>query len=261
MYNIIPLILVLISLVIIIFIVIRKFPVLANIDVENIPKEKEAKIKEEIISNRLRRSITKWSSKLIKVLKFLAEKIIAFSKWFYESLHEMRDNYRKETVKEGEKEEVVESALEEVKELQKSEKYKEAEKKLIDIISVDSQNIEAFKILGEIYFEQKNYNDAKETFQHIIKLLEKSDSDEELAEVYFNLALVNKEEENFDKALDEIKKALKLNPNNPRYLDTMLEISIINKDKISALDAYEKLEKANPDNQKLKEFKEKIREL
>ena len=41
MYNIIPLVLILISLSIIIVIVVKKFPALANLDVENIPKEKE----------------------------------------------------------------------------------------------------------------------------------------------------------------------------------------------------------------------------
>ena len=92
---------------------------------------------------------------------------------------------------------------------------------------------------------------------------EESDRDinSQLAAIYFDLAIVDKAMDNFDGALASINKAYKLERNNPRYLDTKLEISIIKKDKISALEAYENLVKVNPDNQKLADFKEKIDEL
>jgi len=61
--------------------------------------------------------------------------------------------------------------------------------------------------------------------------------------------------------LGSIKRSLEKHPNNPRYLDTMIEISIINKDKISALEAFDKLKEANPDNKKLEEWKKEIRKL
>lgn len=262
MYNIIPLVLILASLTIIIFILARKFSVLASIDIESIPKEKEAKIKEEIVSNRLKRNLVKWSAKLVKTLKFIGAKILLFSKWIYSKLHEMRDNYKqKSKISPEEKEFTLSSALEEARELQKAENYQEAEKKLIEIISFDSQNIEVFRLLGEVYFEQKNYNDSREAFKHVVKLLENEEEEESLAEIYFDLALIDQAEENWEAATEMMKKTLKLNPNNPRYLDTMLEISIINKDKISALDAFEKLEKINPENKKLTEFKERITNL
>ena len=41
----------------------------------------------------------------------------------------------------------------------------------------------------------------------------------------------------------------------------MLEISIIVKDKALALDAYKKLFKTNPENNKIAEFKKQIDEL
>jgi hypothetical protein len=69
MYNIIPLILILLSLGIMAIIIVRKFPALANLDVDNIPAEKEAKFKEQIISNRLKRSFIKWGSKFIRLVK------------------------------------------------------------------------------------------------------------------------------------------------------------------------------------------------
>jgi hypothetical protein len=58
-----------------------------------------------------------------------------------------------------------------------------------------------------------------------------------------------------------MKKALKIEPNNPRYLDTMFRISIIIKDKVLAFEAYDRLSKVNPENQKLAEFKAQLAEL
>lgn len=164
-----------------------------------------------------------------------------------------------------------------------------AEKKYIEIIGIDSKNVQAFKNLAQVYFELKNYEEAKQIFEHILKLKdddveaygglaeiakEKGDlsqaRDEYLralnvnnqrSQTYFDLALVYNAMDNGAEACWNIKKALDIEPNNPRYLDTMLDISIINKDKGAALGAYEKLKSANPENQKLAEFKKKIDEL
>jgi hypothetical protein len=57
------------------------------------------------------------------------------------------------------------------------------------------------------------------------------------------------------------RKALEIEPNNPRYLDTILEISIIKKDKVLANETYKRLKEVNPENQKLAEIKEEIAEL
>ena len=103
--------------------------------------------------------------------------------------------------------------------------------------------------------------EAKQTFEHILKLMEDSEDLTEIAEIHFNLSLVNQALNNLDEALGNIKRALGIEPNNPRYLDTRLEISIINKDKILALNTYDKLKKAISEIKKLKDFKKQIDEL
>ena len=262
MYNIIPLILILISLSVIIFIVVRKFSVLAGVDVDNIPAEKEAKVKERIISSRLKRNIFKWSSRLVKIFRFLGEKIGILSKWAYNKLHELKESYGAETILPvADKEKKIEELSAEAEEMIGEDNFKDAERRLIEIIGLDSQNIEAFRSLGNLYFKNKNYEDARQTFSHILKLMKDGGENNEIAEIYFQLSLVNRDDGRLDEALGQIKEALRAVPNNPRYLDTMVEISIMKKDKISALDAYDKLSKANPDNQKLKDLKKQIDEL
>lgn len=264
MYNLIPIILILVSLSVIIVIVVRKFSALASLDVENIPAEKENIVKERIISTRFKRNIIKWSSKILAILRFISEKGGVLSRFIFNKLIELKDRYAKEEVQQIEdKEEKIEKLYKESQELVKEEYYQEAEKKLIEIIGLDSKNLASFKALGGLYYQMKKHEEALETFKHALKLIQedKAADPSQEAEIYFNLALAHKEKENFKEALDELKKVLKIEPNNPRFLDTALEISIIKKDKSMALDAYEKLKEANPENKKLDEWKRKIKNL
>lgn len=257
MFNIIPLILILLSLSIIIIIVTRKFSVLASLDVENIPKEKEAKFKEQIISGRLKRNITMWFSKLARFVKPALLSIADFFKWLYNKLHEIKESYKSEEAPREEKsDDKIVNIISEANNLIKEEKLDEAEKKLIEVINLDNKNIEAFKTLGKLYFRRKNYDEAKQTLEHVLKL-----EQDESAESYFDLALANRGAGSMEEAVLNLRKALKIEPNNPRYLDTMLDIGIINKDKGLAMEAYRKLKSANPDNQKLTELKKQIDEL
>jgi len=290
MYNIIPLVLILICLAVIIVIIVRKFPVLANLDVKNIPVEKEARFKEQIISNRLKRNFTKWSSRLARPARMAVREISNFLKWLFIKLNKLKDSYAQEKALSGDdKQQKIEQLFREASELEKHDDLDIAEKKYIEIISLDSKNIKAFKALGQLYYERKDYEEAKQTFGHILKLKEDDeevyeglakiaqekgnlaqardeylkvlDIDNQHSQTYFDLALVYKAMENIDEAISNMKKALKIEPNNPRYLDIMLELSIIDKDKATALDIYKKLAEVNPDNQKLPEFKEQIDEL
>ena len=93
MYNIIPLLLILVSLSVIIVIVSRKFSVLASLDVDSIPAEKEAKFKERIISNRLKRNIVKSLAKASSVLAPLGRVIGDFFSAKLRKLLEAKDNF------------------------------------------------------------------------------------------------------------------------------------------------------------------------
>ncbi len=284
MYNIIPLLLILISLSVIIVIISGKFSVLAALDVESIPAEKEAKFKERIISNRLKRNIIKYWAKSSRVIKPLGLLVGGYIKSRLHKLYQAKNVYQSDERVDGP--ETIDQLFSQAEELRKRDDLDSAEKKYIEIIGLDSKNINAFKELGRVYFEKKEFEEAKQTFEHILKLKE-DDEDiyENLAKIakekgdlneardeylksininkqnsqtYFNLAEVYRAMDKLPEAVVNLKKALKIEPANPRYLDTMLEISIIIKDKELALGAYEKLFKANPENNKLEEFKRQI---
>ena len=275
MFNIIPLLLILISLGIIISIVVKKFSILANLDVNSIPAEREAKFKEKIIGNRIKRNYIKYYSKFINFLKPLGGVICNFFKLSYKKLLDFKDNYNKEIEVQVDEEKTVEKLFNEAEEAEKNDNLDEAEKKYIELIALDSKNVKAFKNLGKLYFERKDFNESKQTLEHVLRLLEKDymsevseggeqdreKTNEQLGEVYFYISLVSKSMDNIDGAFVNIDKALEIQPSNPRYLDTKLEISIIKKDKEMAKKTFKKLAETNPENQKLDELKKQIEEL
>jgi len=286
MYNIIPILLILISLSVIIVIVSQKFSVLAALDVDSIPAEKEAKFKERIISNRLKRNLVKWTAKFSVVSAPLVKATGNFFVSKLQKLLEAKSNYR--THANLDAEQIIEQLFSQAEELTKRGDLDAAEKKYIEVIGCDSKNVKAFKELGQIYFEKKEFEEAKQTFEHILKLKQDEDIYGQLAQIarakgnlneareeylksinlnkqnaqtHFNLSEVYRAMGKGKEALASLKKALKMEPANPRYLDTMLEISIIIKDKALALDAYGKLLKVNPENNKLAEIKRQIDEI
>jgi tetratricopeptide (TPR) repeat protein len=278
MFNLIPIILILASLSVIIVIIVRKFPVLANLDLEEVQAEREINFKEQIISNRLKRGYFKYQSRIVGIIKPIGFGISNFFQWFYNKLIDFRDNYNNKEDDSVAPEERVNILFSQTEEQIKNEEYDKAEKTLIEIIGLDSKNIKAFKELGQVYYTRKDFNEAKQTYLHALKLLENGTSqvtsalngvqedgnneiNSDIASIYFNITLINKAMEDFLEALKNINNALKIEPNNPRYLDTKLEISIINKDRVSALDAFEKLVEVNPENQKLDELKTMVDEL
>lgn len=264
---------------------------LANLDVDNIPAEKEAKFKERIISNRLKRNIIKWTSKFSRNIGPVSLSLRNLLNFIYDKLNQLKSDYKKTFADKGRDsfEQKIEQLFNEAENFKKQENYDLAEKKYIEVIGLDSKNIEAFKQLGHLYLELKNCEEAKQTFQHILKLkIDDEDTYDHLAQIakekgnfrqaredylkslkinkqnaqtYYNLATVNRAMGKLAEAAANLKKALNIEPNNPRFLDTMLETSIMLKDKIGALDAYGKLVEANPENQKIREFKKQINEL
>jgi tetratricopeptide (TPR) repeat protein len=251
---------------------------LANLDVSTIQAEREAKMKERIIGSRLKRNLSRYFHKLARILAPAGRGLTVMFKWIYRKLDEIKESAEAAEETESGSVDIAEKLFSEAEELFRQEELEKAEAKLIEIIGLDAKNSRAFKLLGKVYFERKDYNEARQTLEHVLRLLEKEYdarlveekeeiSDEtkalalNIAEIYYDLAQAHRAMESHGPALAAIKEALKYEPNNPRYLDIKLEISIINKDKINALSALEKLKKVNPENKKFKEWEKKVGEL
>jgi tetratricopeptide (TPR) repeat protein len=266
--DIIALILAGLSLVVIVFILAKKFPVLANIDIKEIQAERQAELKRKILNDKFKRQMMKFGQTFFKFLAPVGKSLGRFGKFIYDKLVNLKDNYSHEN-EVGQEDAAKKIALlfAEAEELNHKADPARAEAKYIEIIGLDSKNFKAFALLGENYLNRDSYEEAEQTFKHAIKLqeqLKKSGhdlNDLDLAKTFFNLSLVYIKMNSWPAAFLELKQALALEDSNPRYLDKMTELCIIMKDSVQAKTFCQKLESTNPGNKKLKDFKDRIREL
>lgn len=255
MTSFIPLILITASILVIFFIIKKHYVEILELEIDGENTQKDVNFKEKIIINRLKRDFIGFAKKLQKFFIPLYKKTKLFFNDFYKKLYEIKEKNQKElNLSKDNIPKTIRLLFREADNLFRDGEIDKAEKKLINIVELDNKNIGAFRALSQVYSEEKKYEEAISTLKYVIKL---GGDDQDC----FDLALAYQINGQVDHALKYIKKALILSPNNPRYLDNWLEISIMKKDKIEAFNAYEKLEKVNPENAKLKKLKAQIKEL
>jgi tetratricopeptide (TPR) repeat protein len=109
-------------------------------------------------------------------------------------------------------------------------------------------------ILGNLYFQQGFYDEAIMSYSQTILL------DSLYAGAYNNLAWIYTEiNSNLDQALTLSKRSLRLEPDNPVYLDTLAEIYLLKKDYFRALTYLRQAVDQKPDN--LEYYKEKLEKI
>jgi tetratricopeptide (TPR) repeat protein len=164
--------------------------------------------------------------------------------------------------------------------------YDTAEKAFIGVISLEEKNPAAYRGLGDVYFAEHQFVEARQTYRYalfldkrnehaLLRLAEIAEAEgawEQAIEYYQQTLLLNdgvssrflKLAELFTKigqpetALVAIQEALALEPQNPKYLDNYIEASILVENKKMAEDGFQRLRMVNPENQKLTLFRERI---
>jgi len=256
MFNIIPILIILLALTGIIIVVIRKFPQLSTINVNTIRQEKEQRVKKNILNERLKRRTENLTKSLGAWTTSVTGKFSTAMKQAQEKLRSIEADLKKPEIPQvlvtkedyEKKEEVIELHLEEAEKLSDEDEFELAEKKYIDIIAADPHNVEAFEGLGDLYYEQGMLTEAKETFKHVLKL------DPSSAMSLYDLAWITKRENDLESSREYIRKALEKEPKNVKFLDLDITLAIAQKDKPGALDSIALVREINPENQKLEEW-------
>ncbi len=263
------------------FIIGRRLSVLSSIDVESIPAEREARVKNKIIEDRIQRKLGEFqrtAAFAIVPLQGLLAHGVGYVRRLYHWLLELREHHEKGKIVGGStissiKEDMdpLRVALEEANRCIQEEEYESAEKKYIEIISKEKKFVEAYQGLADLYVKQKEWEQAQEVLLHVCKLqktlLKSRIGNEEgsiailYAQTLFKLNEVYQILGEYEKAYDSLKKALEFQKNNPKYLNALVELSVLLKQRIRAEKALEQLRKANPDNQKLNEFEDRIAQM
>ena len=137
-------------------------------------------------------------------------------------------------------------------------------------------------------FNNKDYNKAQETYEYIVKLNDDDYAYNRLGDIftikgdlnqatinyqkaiglknndpiyYYNLAKINLKLNHLEESLENVKKALNIEPDNSGLLDFLLDLSIIMGDKELANKTLNKLIENNPESKKITGAREKISKI
>lgn len=238
-------------------IAIRKFPQISLIDTGSIPQEREAKQKHEIVKRRVERMLAEgWQARAAKVTPIFG----ALQAWFrrqYGKIQALEQQMEKGMpVLVMDQPTHVQALFNEIESLVGAGKHAEAEKKYIEIISIDRRNLAAYRGLGEAYMAMKQFELARETFAFLAKAYraeagEDATAKAEAAKMHYASALACKGLEDMVCVRQAMGSAAELEPSNPKYLDLLLEACILTGDKVKAKEVFNAFRTANPENQKL----------
>jgi tetratricopeptide (TPR) repeat protein len=281
--NIALLIVLAISASVIAVIVFRKIPVLRTLDVATVPEAKTQQLRDRILLERIKRQSQKSGNFMKGTVSSLFGRILPAIKNLFKKIYDLEKKYKdqafsKTDLSPAELNAKLKSLFDEANALMKSERYAEAEKFFIEIVSIDPKNIEAYEALAKVYALQKSAKEELEIRQFILKLRLKAgrtvtkendkgekvktlDNAASVAESYFNVGAVYQKLDKFDQSLINYQRALEIEPMSPKFLDQAIEICVILKNRQLGYDFLKQLEVSNPDNQKLREYREKLKNL
>ncbi len=295
-FTFIPFLLIITGVVITFVVLIKKFPQIALLDIDNLPQEIEKQKKKEILDDQFSRVLKKFSSRvqgislpLSKFLKKIQTLFRARVQKTYFQYAKTRAQKKGKEIKKIPPPEALAALLNDAERLLLLEKFDDAERSFIEVLRFAPRTVDAYRGLGRLYFATGKYDEAKETYAFLVKL------DPKDGRAFNRLGMIAYKEERFKDAIEYLKRALEIDPHiavrhydlgqayekmdktlyalrayeravgvesmNPKYLDAYLRVAILLKNKDVAREVYEQFRIANPENQKLDELRRTIDDL
>jgi tetratricopeptide (TPR) repeat protein len=248
---------IILALLVISAVLYRKAPQLRVIDIDSIPRERERKVKEQLILSKFKRrgggtlqQVAKASSGVVGTLSRQGRRAV-------QKLYRLEQYYQKLKLSAEEgvhaySDETIKVRLEEADALIKQEEYIPAEKIFIDIISHNPKSVEGYEGLGNMYAQSDQLDQARETFLFALRL---SPTD---ASVNVSLAELELKRGEPKQALPYLRKAIEKRSKNPRYLDYYIDVALQVGSLKDARSGLQALKDVNPENKKISEFEERF---
>lgn len=298
MSTILPFLLIVVSLTVIITIIVRKFPQLSLLDLETVPDLEEKKKKQEIVKKRVEKKTKKKRDFLAKKMAPLVQKMkdaqLTFRKYVGKVEKTFIKEKQKETTPQTEQEKKqktqdIRSIIQSADKALKDGDLVTAEKSYLEAIKLDAKSVEAYRGLADVYCGQDQVGEAKETLEFVLHLDKGDDQSmiklgdiyakdgkyDKAVEYYQQAIMVNGifasrffkmgemmlKLDQMEGALEAFEQSVELEAQNPKYLDKLLEISIMGGTKKRAQEVYDKLRLVNAENKKLDKYKTEIEKM
>ena len=260
LFWLIPLILMGISLLVVLFVLLRRMPQLRVLDVGTLSEERAKRVKETLILQRFNRlgseklgSVSKAANAGVKAISDLGRRAT-------QRLYRLEQYYqrlKKSSSTEGHATDpdAIKRLLAEADDFVREGEFIQAEKRYIEVVSHNPKNVDAYEGLGNMYFKNKQNDQAREALAFALRL------SPEDASVHMSLADLDLVEGKPAAAVAHLRESVEKRPANPKYLDSYIEASLLAKLRSDAEKGIARLKAANPENQKIPGFEERLAEL
>ena len=147
-------------------------------------KERQARVKLQLIEKRLERKARDAQSVVWKALQPVWRQGVSAARRLYDKILEIEKSYQEEIEKEK-REKIHQKAssdpphqarlqeqeyIDEGKRLMEEGSLEQAERKFIDAIAVNPRSLESYTLLGQLYEEQEEFQQAEEVYRYVVKL-------------------------------------------------------------------------------------------
>lgn len=269
----------------------RKLAIVSSIDVERVPIHRATQLKGQLVEERFRRHLDAASRAVRRLLAPALAIVRRQGGRLAAKLRSLEDRYQLPggTAQPDEARLAkITQLLNEARTYLEDGQLVEAEAKCIEAISLHQFEVSAYRLLGEIYRQQKDYAHAREVYEFLLELnaqdpeahvglgrlaadqgefaaaqteFAKSLELNDTASIHLELSDVYTRLGDSAKALTACQEALTLDPRNPKILDRFLTLAIEAGQQELAQDAFGALKAVNPENQKLPVFAEQLEKL
>lgn len=265
------------------FVLLRHWREIRLLDPDTIRAEQERKARDRIMKERFDRQLKRWMAPVRHAGKGVARTL-------GESISNMEKRLRQVSgIERGDHESPlvgrVTQLVREAQALSKEGKIGRAERAYLEALKIDMRNIEAYRGLGLLYLSDRQYRQAKETFDFLVHFnsadgtvyaglatIAEADSNFEDAEKYLKLAISSEptalrhtelgeyylRREQGTLALEQARLARMQDSESPRHLELLADSAIMLRDRKEAELAYQTLRIKGCDRSTLQRLKEQL---
>lgn len=233
-------------------VLVRAFPRLARLPEEPAPAppDRATTVKERILLERMKRRMREAGTRISRRASDVGRGLEARLEHGYRRLRLLAQEYV--PTKSSSLGDTCEAHIAAAETAIVQEEFEDAEERFLACLKLDPKHRDAYLGLAALYRKRKEDALAEETLRFLRRLYP---GDHDIAALF---AGVLRDREKGAAALKEIQAAIALAPRNPKYLDFAADLAIVERNRRLAARFLEQLREANPENQKLQEFEERI---
>lgn len=291
--SIISFVLAAIALAFAIFIVARHWKEIRLLDPDSIREERLKREREKVIQRRFERLHADRLATLSRFGRRIGKQATETYRRAYRRFQSFDNVYRSlsaplSAIAPSQRER-IKTLLAEARSLMRDLKWADAERRCVEVLSMDPRQTESYRLLGQIYLKQKLYPQASETFEYLVKTRKADDATfaglADIAETSGDRARAegmrlkaveasprqahrHAEAATFFLATADAarawpfaKRASELEPTSAKYLELSLEVAILLGDRSEAETRYRRLRLLSDDPNRFQSWKEKIEAL